>query len=107
MAAGAAGDDNLQVCLLAHRARVVGALFETAKTATRRGRALSCRLFVHLLRFTRASHFDLPKQRPCDSRVSLPLRLRPLYSAARPPRPSGRSLISIAWTRTSNSLPAI
>jgi hypothetical protein len=63
MAARSAGDDNLKVRLLPHGLRVVGTFLEPAEVASRRGWAFSCRLFVHVLRFTRASHFDLPKQR--------------------------------------------
>ena len=47
MAAGSAGDHDLQVRLLSHRARVARAFFEAAETAPRRGRAFSCRVFVH------------------------------------------------------------
>jgi hypothetical protein len=63
MAARSACDDDLEMLLLAHAARVAGSLLEAAKTASRRGGSLSRRLFVHVMRFTRASHFDLPKQR--------------------------------------------
>lgn len=63
MAARSAGYDDLKVRLLAHASRIVGALFEATEAASRRGGAFARRLFVHALRFTRASHFDLPKQR--------------------------------------------
>lgn len=63
MTAGSAGDNHLEVRLLAHAARIVRPFLEAAETASRRGGSLSCRLFVHAKRFTRASQFDLPKQR--------------------------------------------
>lgn len=63
MPAGAAGDDDLQVRFFSHRARVARAFFESAETAARRRRAFLCRVFVHGVRFTRASHFTLPKLR--------------------------------------------
>jgi hypothetical protein len=62
MAARPTGDHDLQVRLLAHRLRVTRAFFETAEAATRRSGSFSCSWFVHGTRFTRASHFNLPKQ---------------------------------------------
>jgi hypothetical protein len=63
VAARTAGDDDLQVRFLANALRRVITLFVTAEPAPRGGRPFSRRLFIHAVRFTRASYFALPKQR--------------------------------------------
>jgi hypothetical protein len=63
MAARAARNDNLKMPFFAHRSGLARTLLEAAETAPRRGGWFACSVFVHELRFTRASHFNLPKQR--------------------------------------------
>lgn len=63
MTARTARDHDLQVRFLAHALHHVAALLVTAKAAPRRCGPFSRCLFVHAVRFTRASQFALPKLR--------------------------------------------